>query len=74
MVFHETQRGKEAVVRDGAAEAGRGWIGEVGREGRRGTWREEEIGRVGGLAGMGGGRWDSPGDCPLQGNRNHSPL
>lgn len=26
MVFHEIRRGKEAVVRDRAVEAGRGWI------------------------------------------------
>lgn len=32
MVFRETQRGKEAVVRDEAAEAGRGWV--VGCKGK----------------------------------------
>lgn len=69
VVFHETQGGKEAVVRDEASEAAGVGHGRQ-REGRRRTWREEKNGSNGGLVGVGGRK--TPGDFPLQRNENHS--
>lgn len=71
VVFCETQMGKDAVMRDGAAETGRGWI--AGAEKRKSGDLEggKEWGD-GGLVGITG--WRGPGDFPLQRSGNHSHL